>query len=93
MSKRILIRVPYGKADTVKEYRDYRENNRGPTGTIEEFKQAYQNDYFEIIDTITNDKEVCKSCGKVMELEDLGDDDCRKLCYVCVPCCNQVRNY
>jgi len=51
----------------------------------------YHNPYFinwkEIPDYI------CLNCGSEMELDDLGDDDCKKTCYCCTKCMNMERRY
>jgi len=36
---------------------------------------------------------ICKTCNKEMDYEDFGDDDCRKMCYVCNDCDLVVRDF
>ncbi len=35
----------------------------------------------------------CKKCNELMDHEDLGDDDCRKMCWVCPTCDIIERDY
>ena len=35
----------------------------------------------------------CPECSHEMDYEDLGDDDCRKMCWVCHNCKNIERDY
>jgi len=47
--------------------------------------------------TLINWKEIpestCLNCGWDMDLEDLGDDDCKKTCYVCHRCISIERKF
>lgn len=92
MNKIKLIRVSYGKRNTPLKDREYQINGSGPVGTLEEYQNGFKTNEFEIEDTISP-KDVCKTCGKDMEEEDCGDDDCRKMCYVCPSCLKMVRNF
>ena len=47
---RKLIRVPYGRKDTPKELREYKINGVGPVGTLEEIKEHFPNEEFEVIE-------------------------------------------
>ena len=35
----------------------------------------------------------CAKCNKPMDYEDLGDDDCRKMCWICPDCDLIVRDF
>lgn len=56
MAKVTLIRVRYGKKSTPKNKREYQINGKGPVGTIKEFKEAYPNTPFVIIDPTVDPK-------------------------------------
>ncbi len=45
-----LRRGPYGKKSTPTELREYQIEGRGPVGTLKEFKEAFPNLKFEIVD-------------------------------------------
>ena len=51
-----LVRVSYGKKDTKPEDREYRANGMGPCGCLNEWKMMCPGEEFEIIDTISGDK-------------------------------------
>jgi len=52
-TKMKLIRVPYGKADTPTQLREYKIDGHGPVGTLAEFKDNFQGETFEIVDNIS----------------------------------------
>ena len=53
-----IFRVPYGKKNVAKEDREYQIIRGGPVGTIQEFKDKFPDEKFEIIDNINPEDEV-----------------------------------
>jgi len=56
-----LIRVSYGRDDTLANLREYKIEGTGPVGTIGEFKNNFPNTKFNVID---------KRINKIEEVED-----------------------
>jgi len=51
--ERELIRVPYGKKDTLECDREYKLEGEGPVGTLTEWKEAFSEINFIVIDNIS----------------------------------------
>ena len=62
-----LIRVLYGKKDTLANMREYRIDGKGPVGTIPEYIKHFPNETFEVVDLISNDLAQCGKCGVSVE--------------------------
>jgi len=64
-----LIRVSYGRDDTLANLREYKIEGTGPVGTIGEFKNNFPNTKFNVIDKRINKIEEVNEILNAIELE------------------------